>query len=209
MSVLDELACSLGRQDEVPNRELARRLAEREDRGSIAEIATALWSKDRNIQADCLKVLYEIAFLKPELVAGFAEDFIRLLRSKNNRLVWGAMIALSAVAGVAADPIYAHLTEIKKAMGHGSVITVDAAVLTLAQLASSSPQRNGEIFPYLLEHLRTCRPKDVPQHAEKSLVAVNGSNQRAFVEVLEARLHHLAGTQISRVRRVIRKASVL
>ena len=69
MSVIDQLASSLGRRDEVPNQELARRLAETEDRQGIAEIAKNLWSKDKAIQADCLKVLYEIGYLKPELVA--------------------------------------------------------------------------------------------------------------------------------------------
>ncbi len=41
MSVLNRLACSQGRRDEVPNQELAHALAATEDREGIREIAVA------------------------------------------------------------------------------------------------------------------------------------------------------------------------
>ena len=95
MSALNRLASSLGRRDEVPNQELARDLAARKDKAGIREIAENLWNKDKNIQADCIKVLYEVGYLEPKLIADYAEDFVKLLRSKNNRLVWGGMTALA------------------------------------------------------------------------------------------------------------------
>ena len=60
MSLLNRLASSLGRRDEIPNQELARDLAAKKDSKGIHEIAENLWSKDRHIQAYCIKVLYEI-----------------------------------------------------------------------------------------------------------------------------------------------------
>ncbi len=45
-----------------------------------------------------MKVLYEIGYLTPELIADYADDFLKLLRSKNNRMVWGGMIALATIA---------------------------------------------------------------------------------------------------------------
>ena len=60
VSVLNRLASSLGRRDEVPNQELARDLAGKKDKAGVREIAENLWNKDKNIQADCIKVLYEI-----------------------------------------------------------------------------------------------------------------------------------------------------
>ena len=60
-------------------------------------------------------------------------------------------------------------------------------------------------FPYLLHHLETCRPKDVPQHAEKIAVAVNARNQQQFVAVLEERLADLSDSQIARVKKVIQE----
>jgi hypothetical protein len=205
MPVLNRIAHLQNRRDEVPNQELARELAEQKDRAGIRETAENLWNKDRNIQADCIKVLYEIGYIDPSLIADYAEDFLKLLRSRNNRLVWGGMIALSTVAELRADFIYAHLDEILNAMHAGSVITVDNAVKALALVASDEAYR-PDIFPQVLEHLRTCRPKDVPQHSEKSLPAVDTNNKKDFIAVLEKRLEDLSGSQVTRVRKVIKTA---
>src|SRR5512133_3636151 len=115
MSILNRLASLQNRRDEVPNQELARDLAANKDKAGIREVAENLWNKDKNIQADCIKVLYEIGYIEPGLIAGYAEDFIKLLKSKNNRLAWGAMIALSATAKVDADTIFKNLGAVKKA----------------------------------------------------------------------------------------------
>lgn len=208
MSVINRIAHLQHRRDEVPNQELARDLATQQDNKGIREIAENLWNKDKHIQADCIKVLYEIGYKDPALIADYAEDFLKLLRSRNNRLVWGGMIALSTVAELRADLIHAHLKEILKAMSAGSVITVDNAVKALA-LAASRDAYQDSIFPHLLEHLRTCRPKDVAQHSEKSLPAVNAGNRDEFIAVLEKRLEDLSGSQITRVKKVIKAAKTL
>ena len=80
MSVLDRLAAAQGRRDEAPNQELARELAERGDREGIRELVANLGHADQNVRSDCLKTLYEIGYLKPELVAEYAAEFLRLLR---------------------------------------------------------------------------------------------------------------------------------
>ena len=204
MSILNQIAYYQNRRDEVPNQELARRLVETQDRAGIQEIADNLWNKNPNVQSDCLKVLYEIGYLDPALVAPYAVDFVRLLDNRQNRLVWGAMIGLSTVADLAADTIDPHRKTIQAAMERGSVITVDAGVLTLAKLATTSDERRREIFPYLLQHLQTCRPKDVPQHAEKTAIAVDASNKAEFIATLERRLSDLSPSQSSRIRKVIK-----
>jgi hypothetical protein len=206
MSVLNKIAYLQQRRDEVPNQQLARELVETQNLEGIQEIAANLWNKDVNIQSDCIKVLYETGYLAPALIAAYANDFIRLLRSRNNRLVWGAMLALSTVAQVAADALYPHVPEIQKAMAGGSVITIDAGVLTLATIAATSDERRREIFPFLLDHLQTCRPKDVPQHAEKTLAAVDASNKDQFIQVLEKRMDDMSGAQAKRVKKSIQAA---
>jgi hypothetical protein len=69
----------------VPNQELARELAAREDRAGVREIAENLWNPEPNVRSDCLKVLYEIGYLRPDLVAPYAGDFLKLLGGRNNR----------------------------------------------------------------------------------------------------------------------------
>jgi hypothetical protein len=205
MTVLQRIAHYQNRRDEVPNQELARSLAAQADKAGIREIAQNLWNKDKNVQADCIKVLYEVGYIDPALVAPYAEDFIKLLKSRNNRLVWGAMIALSTVAELKADIIIAHLDEIRKIMKSGSVITVDNGVAVLARAASKGNKYNQAIFPFLIQHLKTCRPKDVAQHSEKTLPAVNASNRDTFIKVLEKRMEDLSGGGLARVRKVIKQ----
>jgi hypothetical protein len=119
------------------------------------------------------------------------------------------MIALSTIAGLNPDPIDSQYDLLLRSIAEGSVITRDAGVRVLAQLAAGSSSRSGRIFPYLLKHLQTCRPKDVPQRAESILQAVDAINSNAFIEILESRLGDLTGTQIKRVRKVIRLAERL
>ena len=207
MSVLNRLASSLGRRDEVPNQELARDLAAKKDKAGIRELVENLWNKDKNIQADCIKVLYEIGSIEPKLMADYAEDFVKLLRSRNNRLVWGGMTALAEVAKANPDAVFKHLDEIKKAKETGSVITVDNAISTLAYTAAATDEYNNAIFPYLLKHLSSCRPKEVPQHAEKTLPAVKSSNKADFIKVLEKRMEDLSGSGLARVKKVIKQAN--
>lgn len=209
MSVLDQLASSLGRRDEVPNQELARKLAAAKDKKGIRELAENLWNRDKNIQSDCIKVLYEIGGIEPKLIADYADEFVKCLRSKNNRLVWGGMTALAEVAKAKPDAVFKHLDELKKAKETGSVITVDNAISALAYTAAANDKYNNAIFPYLLKHLAGCRPKEVPQHTEKTMPAVNASNKADFIKVLEKRIEDLSGSGLSRLKKVIKRVSNL
>jgi len=209
MSILGRIASAQNRRDEVPNQELARDLASKKDKAGIREIAENLWNKDKAIQADCIKVLYEVGYIEPKLIAPYAEDFVKLLKSKNNRLVWGGMTALAEVAKVDPDSVYMYLDAIKKAKETGSVITVDHAISTLAYTAAGNPHYNEAIFPYLLKHLSSCRPKEVPQHSERSLPAVNKKNRESFVKVLEKRMEDLNGGGLVRVKKVIKQVQSL
>jgi hypothetical protein len=206
MSALERIAHFQNRRDEVPNQELARDLARKKDRKGIQEIAENLWNKDKDIQADCIKVLYEVGYIEPALIAPYAEDFVRLLKSRNNRLVWGGMIALGVVADKKPDVVLAHLDEIRQAMKAGSVITVDNGVQVLARAASAGEKYRRVMFPLLMDHLKTCRPKDVPQHAEKSLPAVTAANSKEFAAVLTKRLDDLSSSGSARVKKVIKAA---
>jgi hypothetical protein len=207
MSAIDQIASALGRRDEVPNQELARSLAASGDAQGIAEIAAGLQSPDKGIRADCIKVLYEVGYLRPDLVSAYASIFLKLLASKNNRLVWGGMIALSTVASLAADVIYKRADDIIGVMERGSVITVDNGVKTLALVAAAKSRYAEQLYPYLLNHLKTCREKDVPQHAEHVLAAVNAGNKDAYIAVITRRLTDAPASRAARLRKVINLAA--
>ncbi|HWL13373.1 MAG TPA: hypothetical protein VNQ57_10320, partial [Ureibacillus sp.] len=140
MTVVTKLASQLNRRDERPNIELARELMDQNDVEGIQEIVENLVSPNKNIKSDCIKVAYEIGRVKPELISDYAEIFIHLLKSPNNRLVWGAMQVLSTIAEISSITLMKNLHSIKGAIKYGSVITADKGILTLAKLAAGNQQ---------------------------------------------------------------------
>jgi len=206
MFVLNRIAAAQGRRDEAPNRELACDLAERGDHDGIRELTANLGHPDQNVRSDCLKTLYEVGTLRPELLAGYAGEFFRLLHDRNNRMVWGSMLALSTIAQLRADDLFRRRAEIMAVMAEGSVITVDNGIKILAAVAAANAGYRHELFPFLLRHLETTRPKDVPQHAEAIVQAVDTSYADAFVAVLERRMAEMSAPQAGRLKRVIKQA---
>lgn len=206
MTVLQQIAYFQHRQDEVPNQQLAQALAAQQYVAGIQEIAQNLWHENPAIQSDCLKVLYEIGYLNPSLIAAYGDDFLKLTRSKNNRLVWGAMIALATIAPLKADVIAAHFDDLVQVMAQGSVITRDNGMKALAAAAASHSDHNTLIFPFLLQQLATCRPKEVGQYSESVVIAVNEKNREAFVSVLGKRMADLSPAQMLRVKKVLKEA---
>jgi hypothetical protein len=87
--MIEKTAYSLGRNDEEPNIKLAKELAKTKNKKGIKEIVNGLNNPKEQIANDCIKVLYEIVEIAPELVSEYAGTFIQLLKSRNNRLVWG------------------------------------------------------------------------------------------------------------------------
>jgi hypothetical protein len=205
MMVLNELASSLGRNDEVPNQELAAELAESGNPDAIRELVDNLKNKSNAISSDCIKVLYEIGEREPSLIAAYAGEFTNLLRSKNNRLVWGGMTALGQIAPLVPDEMYARIDEIKNATDGGSAITQDWGIRVISAIAASTDIRRHELFPYLIGFLAECAPKDLPRHAESAMVAVNAGNAGDFLALLRRRASELSPAQFGRVKRLERK----
>jgi hypothetical protein len=164
---------------------------------------------DKAIASDCIKVLYEIGALEPTLIASYVDDFVKLLHSRNNRLVWGAMTALGAIASLRAADIFRQVETITEATQHGSAITQDWGVRVLATVSAQDAVYAVRIFPFLLTFLRRCPPKDLPRHAESVLDAgtLDEGNRGALLDVLEARKAEgtLKAAQSKRIEQMIRK----
>ncbi len=205
MSILSQLASALGRRDEVPNQELARRLAARPNKKDIAELAAHLQDRDKHIRHDCIKTLYELGEIRPELIADYTEEFVALLGHKDNRMVWGGMCALAAIAVSAPEEIYLHAALIAETMDTGSVITIDHGVLALARVAAHKDAFNKEIFPLLIYRLHVCPAKAIPQYAEKTVLALRPFNREEFVRTIEERIGELSETQLRRVKKVLKQ----
>jgi len=207
MSVLGKLASSLNRRDEVPNLELAKEIAENKNEEAVKELVINLGNKNKKIQNDCIKVLYEIGALQPKLIVDYLNDFIALLESKNNRLQWGVMTAIDTITLETPKEVYASLTKIIKAAEKGSVITKDHAIGILIKLCMIK-QYADDAFLLLNEQLQVSPTNQLPMYAEKAMPIINNSNKNLFIKTLTSRLEDIEkDTKRKRVEKVIKKCS--
>jgi hypothetical protein len=209
MTAINEIACALGRRDDIPNQELAKRLAAGKDHAGVKELVEHLHDANPNIASDCIKTIYELGMIDPAMIEEYTGEFVKLLPSRNNRMVWGAMITLSTIADRQASRLYADLDLIKKTTLGGSVITTDNGVKILGLIGSTNEEYREAVTPFLLEHLRTCRPKEVPQHAESSLPAISKENCVDFITVLNDRLPDLNSGGLARIKKIMKRVEKL
>jgi len=205
MSILKRIAFYQERRDEVPNQKLASELAKDGNTEGIDEIASNLWNANNSIASDCLKVIYEIGYSKPELIADYIDDFLKLLSSKRNRMVWGAMIALCTVAHLKSDILWANLDLILKTMEKGTLITEEWGIRGLAVLARQKKEYNEKLMPLLLEYLEKSRPIDVPRRAELLLESVSENEKGQLLDLIQRRSADLSPAQKKRVEKALRK----
>jgi uncharacterized protein (UPF0147 family) len=207
MSILGKLASSLKRRDEVPNQALAKQIVNKNDRKAVKELVENLHNKSKDIQNDCIKVLYEIGERKPALMSEYAKEFIALLENNNNRLQWGAMTALNTITLENPKVIYSALSKIIAAADKGSVITKDQGVNILIKLCSIKTYADNA-FALLVEQLLSSPTNQLPMYAEKAMTIINDKNQAIFIKALTSRLDDIErDTKRKRVEKVIKKIS--
>jgi hypothetical protein len=209
MSTLDKIAFFQNRRDEVPNQDLAKELAETKNADGIREIATNLANKNKNVRSDCLKVLYEIGYLDPGLISDYWSNFLELLKSRDNRMVWGAMIGLATIADRHPHEIWGQIDVVMDITESGTVITMVWGIRVLSRVAAADQTYKTKIFPFLLDQIRSCLPRDVPLHAESILITVDRKNKEELVNLLESRRQELTPAQLIRYRKVMRSLETI
>ena len=209
MSVLNQLASAQNRRDEVPNQELAARLCGYDDldtvQEAIQELVDNLKHKNKAIRSDCIKVLYEVGAIKPDLIEDYIDEFVALLSSKDNRMVWGGMTALGSIAPRRPQETWGHIDTIIDTTQNGSAITQDWGIRVLASLSSTNETYAIRIFPFLMSFLKSCKSKDAPRHAESIIVAANTASYQAQLrDILGHHQPNLKPNQLKRVEKLLR-----
>jgi hypothetical protein len=209
MKAIDLLATSLNKKDEKANQALALEIINGAHLDWIKELVENLSHKDKNIQSDCIKVLYEIGENgAPQMIAPYVKEFGNLLNSKNNRLIWGAMIAMDMIASIDPKGVYDLLPAILETIEKGSVITIDHGVGILAKLSANQDYAK-KTFPKLIDQLTLCPIKQLPMYAEKSLIAINPANKKHFADLLDSRLPETdKESQRKRIEKIIKSLKI-
>ena len=145
----------MNRNDEAPNIELAEKLIALQDAEGVSEIVSGL-TMDKATANDCIKVLYEIGERNPTLLLPHTEAFLDLLKSKNNRLVWGTMTVLSKITKLCPEKVFEKFNDIYAAFKTGRVITIDQSISVFASLYQSNHAYEQKILLILINHFASC-----------------------------------------------------
>ncbi len=187
MPIIELLASSKGSRSSAANIALAEEIASSGNEDAIAELIFLLKHKDRNIQGDSVKTLYETGYRNPGLIAPYYADFLELLTNRNNRLVWGGMIALTTIVHIRHKELFESLDLIMDTINKGSVITIDCGVEILAKLNHYDAYHNTT-DPLLMEQLLKCPIKQLPTYASKSLEHIGKHSTEGYKNILTNRL---------------------
>lgn len=205
IDVLTQIASATDRRDEVPNQQLAAKIVAAKDADAVAQLVQHLNHKNKDIQNDCIKVLYETGEAAPTLIAPYLQDFLNLLQHKNNRLQWGAMTAIKCIAKTEPEKVYQHLPAIMQGAEKGSVITRDNAVYTLVNLASVK-QYADDVFALLKELLLNSPANQLPMYAEQIQPIVQPHQKAILIATLQDRLKDVEKeSKQKRIQKVIQK----
>lgn len=205
MSVINFLSSSKGQKGNEANIALAKEISETGNIDAVLELTGLLESKNKNTQSDSIKVLYEVGYRKPELIADYHEEFIKLLENKNNRLIWGAMAALATITELRHQEIYSAIDQVMNAVKKGSVITIDCGIEILAKLNAFNDY-SDEIEPLLIDQLWRCPIKQLPMYIEKSMISVNVQNKDIFLDLIRKRINECEkDSQVNRLQKSLRQ----
>lgn len=205
MTILNKTASASGERIQDLNIDLAHEIAKNNNKKAVEELVEGLDNKTKSTRHDCIKVLYEIASLKPSLISPHAAAFMLLLKEKDNRMQWGAMTALSAIAAEVPKKIFEVLPDILMIADQGSVITKDHAVKILVTL-SGQKEYSRYAIPLLLEQILKAPNNQMPSYAEQALPVIDKEHKEPFRKILQERLSEIIPkSKQKRVEKILKK----
>jgi hypothetical protein len=208
MNWISKIAWYRNIRSEIPNQELARELAETGNAVGIKEISEYIYDKNSYISSDCIKVLYEIGYLKPQLIQDYVNIFLNLLESKYNRMVWGGMIALATIAHLKAREIFGEIDLVLLTIKKGTIITEVWGIKTIVKVSLDNNLYKNKLLPFLYENLEKCRPIDLATRVETIFPVIYTSEEKEiFDRIIKLKMEELSEAQRKKLQTVIRKYS--
>ncbi len=206
-AVYPRLGVVLGRRDTKADIALGQDIAARSASDELAGLVELL--AEKKLASSAIKAIYECGYLAPELLVPHLEVFVGLLADRRNRMVWGAMIAISCVAKAAPALVWAHRERIMDVHSSGTVITQVSAVHALTAAVAAEPAWSAALQGWFAQVLREANPKQLVQLAEKILPVAAPGGREALLGIAVSRGDELpSANAVKRLRRLARKHGV-
>ncbi len=203
-SVYPRLGAVLGvrhtKADIALGQDIAARRAQDELDGLVELLA------ERDVASSAIKAIYECGYLAPELLVPHLDVFVELVAGRNNRMIWGGMIAVSCAAKAAPEKVWEHRETLEAAWEAGTVITKVSAIHAFAAVAADSPDRAAALSPLFERVLREADPKQLVQMAEAIVPVAVEDRRGSLLAIATSRREELATDNArKRLDRLVRR----
>lgn len=187
MSIQDQLVFAQNRNDQEPNKRVAKQIVDAGDEKEVKELVSFIETRPKQrAQSDAILALAYIGDQAPHLLAGEVDFLIDQLKSSINRVIFGSMIGLSHIAHLKKETLYDSLPQIIDAMDSGTVVTRDYGYRIMITLYQEDTLRN-DLFLLIQEQLMKAPSNQLGQYAERLMAVLNKSHLKPLIETLEGR----------------------
>jgi hypothetical protein len=203
ISVVDQILATIDSPTEAPSSQIAQRIANAQDPVSLEGIFALLSHANKKVQRNAMRVIYKLSKMDAVLLKPHLEALFDLLNSKQNRMVWSAMISIDSLTEVMPVQVYERLETILTVVNKGSVIVKDHTVGVLTQLAAH-PQYHEEAMILLLDLSKDAPVNQFPTYCERIASTISPDFVEEFKLLILSRLE-----EMNTERKSIRLQSVL
>ncbi len=207
--LLDRLAVSTNRYDEMPNLELAAEIVFNMDREAVSLLVEVLARHDDVHGPDAGRVLAEVGTRDEELIETELAQLVGLIDYDNLEMLSAVMRAISPLAHRVVDELWEYRDLFWQVINEGQEEADSAqaaAVRLLSAMCAAGPDYARTLAGGLVDLLGKCLPRDVALYAEAVLPALGSAHSHRAKPVLDRRMKELTPAEVARLRRAVRMA---
>ncbi|WP_420316759.1 hypothetical protein [Ekhidna sp.] len=187
MSIQDQLAFALDRNDQEPNKLVAKQIVNAGGTKEVKDLISFIKTKPKQrAQSDTILALAYVGELAPALLSGEASFLISQLNSSVNRVIFGSMIALAHIAHLKKGILFDSLPQIIDAMDSGTVVSRDYGFRIMVTLYTDR-KYTEDMFLLIQEQLMKAPSNQLGQYAERLIEVLNENHLQPLIETLEER----------------------
>ncbi|MEQ8629020.1 hypothetical protein [Ekhidna sp.] len=206
MPIQDQLAFALDRNDQEPNKLVAKQITNAGGIKEVKELISFIKSKPKQrAQSDAILVLAYVGELAPTLLSDEAPFLISQLNSSVNRVIFGSMIALAHIAHLTKGMLFDSLPQIIDAMDSGTVVTRDYGFRIMVTLYTDGKYKE-DMFLLIQEQLMKAPSNQLGQYAERLMEVLNKDHLKPLIDTLEDRRNDVSNEHhIKRLNKNLKK----
>ncbi|MCP4503318.1 MAG: hypothetical protein GY822_25560 [Deltaproteobacteria bacterium] len=207
--LLERLAVSSDRYDDLPNQELASQIVFHLDEEAVSILVSVIEGHDDVHAPDAARVVFEVGSRDEELLLPMLNRLIALCCEEHYEMLAFSMYALAPLGKYAAESLWEMRELFWQAITDADThmqMTQVGAVKLLSCLCAAGPDNARTLAGGLVDLLGKCPPNDVAMFAESVLPALGTAHSHRAKPVLDRRMKELTPAEVARLRRAVRQA---